>query len=179
MPKMPGPLSTQLLLPCPRPLLILDLFWKCHYGVLYPRHMMWKGFLECDAQLEHSTLALFNKLKKGGCLKNAVILEHSSTQIALLDAAPEDEEREHSKWFISSHASRKEESMGRNGANIRFLELFLKSPCLRPLVWPLQPLFHPQFECILKTSEIGLLFHKTGYQFRRFAGFIMTKLDFN
>lgn len=31
----------------------------------------------------------------------------------------------------------------------------------------LQPLFHPQFECILKTSKIGLLFHKTGYQFRK------------
>jgi hypothetical protein len=40
------------------------------------------------------------------------------------------------------------------------------------LSFTLEPLFHPQFECILKTSKIG-------YQFRRFAGLIMTKLDFN
>jgi hypothetical protein len=54
--------------------------------------------------------------------------------------------------------------------NVLKIKFFWKSPCLWSLVWPFNPLFHPQFEyscralCVMLGS---LLFHGTQYQFRR------------
>jgi hypothetical protein len=58
--------------------------------VFYTRHKIWKGVLECDVQLEHSTLALFNKIKKG-LLEKCCNLGTFINIIALFEAAPKDE----------------------------------------------------------------------------------------
>jgi hypothetical protein len=71
--------------------------------------------------LNTQTLALFNKLKKElpeKCCNPGTLI---NTNCFIRSSPPKDEEkRTLQNDSFSSHASRKEESMPRNGANIRF-----------------------------------------------------------
>jgi hypothetical protein len=52
----------------------------------------------------------------------------------------------------------------------KFFNQFVKSSHLWALVWPSKPCFIPNLSLLVQSEWNWILFHETGYQFRRFAG---------
>jgi len=63
------------------------------------------------------------------------------------------------------------------GKRYCLMDLSLKSPCLWALVWPLKSLFHPQFECSHKVSEVWYNLLKLSTSLPGLQDFMLTRFE--